>query len=297
MIRAILRAQWLSMRLSRLASGRRRAVFTGLIAVLWYGFWTFLAAVAEELTAAPELRAQIQTWLPVAMMAVCAYWQLAPLASANMGASLDLRKMLVYPVPRRSLFLIEILLRITTCAELLLLLAGAAIGLLRNPAFGGWRLLARVPLAMLLFAAFNLMLAAGLRNLIERLLHRKGIREADRPLADARRRPAATADGHRRSRRPLGPAHRAHVPRGRESVLALGCRGALHACSGRRRPARVRRRSGRMDLGGLSVWPLAVHAQPALSISRQPKLPWRPPGIVPSPSGSTACPRCCCPIR
>jgi hypothetical protein len=49
MIRAILRAQWLSMRLSRLASGRRRAVFTGAIAVLWYGFWTFLAAVAEEL--------------------------------------------------------------------------------------------------------------------------------------------------------------------------------------------------------------------------------------------------------
>jgi ABC-2 type transport system permease protein len=177
MIRAILRAQWLSMRLSRLASGRRRAVFTGAIAVLWYGFWTFLAAVAEELTAAPELRTQIQTWLPVGMMAVCAYWQLAPLASANMGTSLDLRKLLVYPVPRRSLFLIEILLRITTCAELLLLLAGAAIGLLRNPAFGGWRLLARVPLAMLLFAAFNLMLAAGLRNLIERLLHRKGIRE------------------------------------------------------------------------------------------------------------------------
>jgi ABC-2 type transport system permease protein len=94
-----------------------------------------------------------------------------------MGASLDLRKLLVYPVPRRSLFLVEILLRITTCAELLLLLTGAAIGLLRNPAFGGWRSLARVPLAVILFAAFNLMLAAGLRNLIERLLSRKGIRE------------------------------------------------------------------------------------------------------------------------
>jgi ABC-2 type transport system permease protein len=176
MIRAILRAQWLSMRISRLASGRR-ALFSVSIAVLWYGFWTLLAAVAEELAAAPELRAQIVTWLPVGLLAVFAYWQLAPLASATMGASLDLRKLLVYPVPRRSLFLVEILLRIATCAELLLLLAGAAIGLLRNPAFGGWRSLARVPLAMVLFAAFNLMLAAGLRNLIERLLSRKGIRE------------------------------------------------------------------------------------------------------------------------
>lgn len=176
MIRAILRAQWLSMRISRLASGRG-ALFSVLIAVLWYGLWTFLAAVAEELTAAPQLRPQIEMWLPVGLLAVFAYWQLAPLASATMGASLDLRKLLVYPVPRQSLFWVEILLRITTCAELLLLLAGTAIGLLRNPAFGGWRLLARVPLAMVLFAAFNLMLAAGLRNLIERLLTRKGIRE------------------------------------------------------------------------------------------------------------------------
>ncbi|MGA3042269.1 MAG: hypothetical protein ABSF54_15915, partial [Bryobacteraceae bacterium] len=177
MIRAILRAQWLSMRISRLASGRRGAVFSLVVAVFWYGFWTLLAVVAEELTAAQGLRTAIVAWLPAGLLAVFAYWQLAPLASATMGTSLDLRKLLAYPVPRRSLFMVEILLRITTCAELLLLLMGAAIGLLRNPAFGGWSLLPRVPLAMLLFGAFNLMLAAGLRNLIERLMSRKGIRE------------------------------------------------------------------------------------------------------------------------
>jgi ABC-2 type transport system permease protein len=176
-IGAILRAQWLSMRLFRVASNRRGAMFPVLAAVLWYGFWTILAAVAEELTAAPQLRSQIETWLPVGLLAVFGYWQLAPLASATMGASLDLRKLLAYPVPRRSLFLVEILLRITTCAELFLLLSGVTIGILRNPAFGGWSSLPRVPIAMLLFAAFNLMLAAGLRNLIERLLSRKGIRE------------------------------------------------------------------------------------------------------------------------
>jgi ABC-2 type transport system permease protein len=177
MIRAILRAQFLSMRMFRLASGRRGAAFTIVVAVFWYGLWTLLAALAEELASAAQLRLQIEAWLPAGLLAVFAYWQLAPLASATMGASLDLRKLLVYPVPRRSLFLVEILLRVTTCAELLLVLAGTAIGLLRNPAFGGWNALARVPAAVVLFAAFNLMLAAGLRNLIERLLSRKGIRE------------------------------------------------------------------------------------------------------------------------
>lgn len=152
-------------------------MFSGVVATLWYGFWMLLAVIAEEVAAAPGLRVQIETWLPAGLLAVFAYWQLAPMASATMGASLDLRKLMIYPVPRRSLFLVEILLRITTCAELLLLLTGVSIGLLRNPAFGGLRGAVRVPLAMILFAAFNLMLAAGLRNLLERLLNRKGIRE------------------------------------------------------------------------------------------------------------------------
>ncbi|HTT60811.1 MAG TPA: hypothetical protein VMG35_03190 [Bryobacteraceae bacterium] len=177
MIRAILRAQWLSLSIFRVASSRRSALITVLIAALWYGFWTFLAVVAELLAASPGLRTQVETWLPAGLLGVFAYWQLAPLASATLGASLDLRKLLVYPVPRRSLFLVEILLRLTTCAEMLLLLAGLSIGLLRNPAFGGWSAVTRVVPAVVLFAAFNLMLAAGLRNLLERLLSRKGIRE------------------------------------------------------------------------------------------------------------------------
>lgn len=177
MIRAILRAQWLSMRMFRVGSGRRGAVFSLVLAVLWYGVWTLIAALVEELMASPMLRQYIETWMPLGFAAICAYWQLAPLASASMGASLDLRKLLLYPVPRHSLFLVEILLRITTCAELLLLLAGTSIGLLRNPDFGEWRALGRVALAMVLFVAFNLCLAAGLRSLIERMLARKGIRE------------------------------------------------------------------------------------------------------------------------
>ncbi|HUO28891.1 MAG TPA: hypothetical protein VMU80_06730, partial [Bryobacteraceae bacterium] len=177
MIRAILRAQWLSMRSFRLASHRRGAVFSLATSILWYGFWTLLAFLAEEVTAQPGLRTQIADWLPIGLLAVFAYWQLAPLASASMGASLDLRKLLLYPVPRRSLFLVEVLLRVTTCVEMLLLLTGAGIGLLRNPEFNGWPLFVRAPLALAAFAACNLFLAAGLRNLIERLLSRRGMRE------------------------------------------------------------------------------------------------------------------------
>jgi len=177
MIRAVLRAQWLSMRTFRLASSRPRAVITVLIAVVWYGFWLFLAALLEELSASPSLRAQMESWLPIGLLVVFAFWQLVPLASASLGGSLDLRKLLLYPVPRRSLFLVEVLLRITTGVEMLLLLAGLSVGLLRNPAFNGWAALQRIPVAVALFAAFNLLLAAGMRSLIERLLNHKGLRE------------------------------------------------------------------------------------------------------------------------
>jgi len=177
MIRAILRAQWLSVRTFRLSSSRRGAALSVVTAILWYGLWAFLAVVAERFASTAGMRRAIESGLPLALLAVCAYWQLAPIASATMGASLDLRKLLIYPVPRRALFLIEVLLRITRGAEMLLLLTGGAIGFLRNPAFGAWRALPRVLPALVLFAAFNLLLAAGLRSLLERLLGRRGVRE------------------------------------------------------------------------------------------------------------------------
>jgi ABC-2 type transport system permease protein len=108
---------------------------------------------------------------------VVLYWQLAPILVASMGASLDLKKLLVYPIPTRSLFWIEVMLRVTTGLEMLLLLAGATIGLIRNPVFGGWVRAPRIVAPLLLFVLFNLLLAAGLRSLIERVLGQKRLRE------------------------------------------------------------------------------------------------------------------------
>lgn len=177
MILAILSAQLLSMRSFRLDSRRRGAIFSILTAVVWYGFWTVLAFAAEEFTADPSSRQGISRGLAIGLMLIFMYWQLAPMVSASMGASLDLKKLLVYPVPHEKLFFVEVLLRLTTCMEMILLLCGAFLGLVHNPAFGAWTAAPRVAVAFLLFVIFNLLLAAGIRSLIERLLLHKRLRE------------------------------------------------------------------------------------------------------------------------
>ncbi|HXI44097.1 MAG TPA: hypothetical protein VNH83_29205 [Bryobacteraceae bacterium] len=177
MIAAILRAQWLSMRSFRLDSRRRSAVISIMTALVWYGFWTVLAYLSEQFTASAEALDLIRTGLPTGLMLVFLYWQLAPIVSASLGASLDLKKLLIYPVPHRRLFVIEVLLRLTTCAEMLLVLAGSMIGLLRNPTFGGMAAAPRIIAPFLAFVLFNLLLSAGLRNLLERLLTHKRVRE------------------------------------------------------------------------------------------------------------------------
>lgn len=68
-------------------------------------------------------------------------------------------------------------MRLTTCAEMLLAVGGILSGLLHNPKLGGWTAAPRLAATVLLFVAFNLLLAAGMRNLLERLLLRRRLRE------------------------------------------------------------------------------------------------------------------------
>lgn len=172
MIAAILRAQLLSMRIG----ARRGAIFSAITGVIWYGIWCALAVMAYVMARVLDA-AGLERQLPIGFLAVCAYWQLIPVISASMGAGLDMRKLLVYPVPHDKLFLVEILLRLTTGAEMVMVLTGGTIGLLRNPAAGGWAGLPRILLAILIFILFNLLLASGMRSLLERLLTRRRVRE------------------------------------------------------------------------------------------------------------------------
>jgi ABC-2 type transport system permease protein len=172
MIAAILRAQWLSM---RRISGRSLAI--NIIAgVLWYGIWTAVAVAAGTMVAiaAP---AQLRRYLPMGMLGATAYWQLMPVLSASMGSSLDLRKLLAYPLQHDRLFLIEVLLRITTAVEMILIMIATFIGLLANRSAGGWSAAPRLLLIFAIFLVMNLLLSSGTRSLLERLLSRRRIRE------------------------------------------------------------------------------------------------------------------------
>jgi len=177
MILAVLRAQWLSMRSFQIDSRRRGAIFSLMTGLIWYGFWAFLAQAAQVFVATAENSPALPSALPAGLMFVFLYWQLAPLVSASLGASLDLKKLLVYPIPHGKLFVVEVLLRLTTCGEMVLFLAGVMVGLFRNPMFGGIHAAPRVLLPFAVFITFNLLLAAGTRSLLEQLLTHKRLRE------------------------------------------------------------------------------------------------------------------------
>jgi ABC-2 type transport system permease protein len=172
MIAAILRAQMLSMR----PVSSRGAGLGIVTAVFWYGFWFFVSCTAGFL-AAHASKDMLAYALPVALMGVCIYWQAMPVLSASMGSSLDMRKLMVYPTPHEQLFVIELLLRLVSGIEMQMVLAGGAVGLLRNRALGGLAAMPLLVLGILLFALFNLLLSSGTRSLLERLLARRKVRE------------------------------------------------------------------------------------------------------------------------
>jgi ABC-2 type transport system permease protein len=166
----IFEAQWRAFRNQGSGGGR---VASLLLWVVWYGVWALAGAFAQfhiSLSDPPSL----VLILPWALAGLAFFWQVSPFLTANTGASIALRKLLVYPIPERELFAVELLLRLGTAAESLLVLAGITVGLCRNPAVPGW---APVP-ALLLFACFNLFLGVGLRSLLERLLAIRRLREA-----------------------------------------------------------------------------------------------------------------------
>jgi ABC-2 type transport system permease protein len=172
MIAAILRAQWLS---TRLGAGRG-AVFGAITAVLWYGGWT-AAAVAAAVFLRGADGETVSSTVPVGMLLVCFYWQIVPVLSASMGAGLDLRKLMLYPLPHRDLFLIELLLRLASGAEMVLVLLGGAAGMLTNRTYGGAAAIPRIGWPLLLFVLFNVLTASGMRSLVERIMTRRKVRE------------------------------------------------------------------------------------------------------------------------
>jgi ABC-2 type transport system permease protein len=169
---AIVWAQWRSTRNHLPRANMGGLAFTGVLTTFWYGAFTYLAVLAGFLLSRPDEVAAFHKLLPAALLIVFLYWQVIPVLLTSMGASLDLRKLLVYPIPKRALFAVEVILRVSTGIEMLLLLIGAATGLFWNPAVPIW-----APFTLAVFVIFNLFCSTGIRDLLVRLLARKRIRE------------------------------------------------------------------------------------------------------------------------
>ncbi len=177
MIFAILRAQLLSLRSLGLTKSAG-AWLSAIPALFFYGFWCLIGVAAYGLCRSVTDTAILLPWVSGGLLAVFVYWQIAPVITSSMGASLDLQKLIVYPIPLDQLFMIEVMLRFLTVGEMLVVLVGAAWGLVRNPVTGGWPALPRILVAWMAFIVFNLLIGAGIRSVIERAFQRRRMKEA-----------------------------------------------------------------------------------------------------------------------
>lgn len=171
-IRAILWAQWRSMWNHFPRSNKGGLAFTSALTVGWYGIFAYFASLAALLLSRPEEIDDLQRMLPAALLLCFLYWQLIPVLMASLGSSLEMRKLMIYPVPKDHLFTVEVLLRISSGVEMFILMIGAGIGLLLNPKIHWW-----TPAWLGCFVIFNLCCSAGIRDLLVRLLARKRVRE------------------------------------------------------------------------------------------------------------------------
>jgi ABC-2 type transport system permease protein len=169
--RAIVWAQWRTI-LNRYPRGQGAAWFTWIFTGIWYLGFAFLAYLAATLLPKIPTADVLERTLSVGLAVATGFWQVIPLLMVSAGMSLDLKRIMVYPVPVRRLFGIEVLLRTSTAVEPIIVLVGVVIGVLRSPVAPPYGVLAFIP-----FVALNLLFSAGLRDLLTRLMARKGIRE------------------------------------------------------------------------------------------------------------------------
>jgi len=150
-----------------------RLAITAALSAAWYGMWIVGSVFAAFALAHVESRDRLHSMVGWGLVGAGLYWQLVPVLMASAGATLDLKRLLVYPIPSRHLFRMEVLLRLSTGFEMTLVLIGAAAGLLASSMASRW-----APLGLLLFALMNLLLATGIRQILGRIFARRHVREA-----------------------------------------------------------------------------------------------------------------------
>ncbi len=164
---------WAQARISRNHFRRTTfgAVLMWILTALWYSMFAGLAILA--VIAIPQLSLHtLRESLPIALLALFLYNQTIPLLTLSTGWSLQINKLQVYPIRDSALFALEVLLRITSTPEFVVVILGGVIGLLR-------RLDVPWPAALLLllFVPINLFLQLAAREFILHAFARNRFRE------------------------------------------------------------------------------------------------------------------------
>lgn len=169
-IRAILWAQFRTIR-NYLPRSGWGTILTALLSAAWYGAFAAIAvSIALAIPSVPITTLQVV--FPPGLLAVLLFWQIVPVMTLSSGWSLELNKLLVYPIRQDALFGVEVLLRLTTAPEMIIVLLGALVGAAMHP---------RIPIAaacwLLLYLPFNLLLSLAIREWLLRMFRRKRLRE------------------------------------------------------------------------------------------------------------------------
>ena len=173
MTEQILAIVWAQFRIMRNHMPRTSfgAVVMWCLTAIWYSLFVAIAvAAAVGIPLVPM--ATLRGALPIALLALFLYAQTIPLFTLSTGWSLQLTKLQVYPIRDISLFALEVLLRVTSTPEFIIVIFGGVVGLVRRPDVP----LFAAPL-LLLFIPFNLFLQLAIRNFIFHAFQRNRFRE------------------------------------------------------------------------------------------------------------------------
>lgn len=125
---AILWAQWRALLNFYPRAGRGGVWFSIIIATMWYGLWALGAVAVGMLVRESQDPEILYRFLAPGLLLAFLYWQIIPILMVTSGMSLQLKRLRVYPIPHASLFGLEVLLRMTTAVEMILLFCGATGG-------------------------------------------------------------------------------------------------------------------------------------------------------------------------
>jgi ABC-2 type transport system permease protein len=168
-IGAILWAQFRSIR-NMLPRTNVGTVLAGLVSLIWYGSFASVALALASVAPHVPLR-DVHRFLPVVLLGILLFWQIFPLMTLSSGWSIELNKLLIYPIREETLFSVEVLLRVTTSPEMIIVLLGLIVGLMRHP-----ELSPSGPVLLLFYLPLNLLLSLGTRELVRRLLSRERLK-------------------------------------------------------------------------------------------------------------------------